>query len=115
MTLFNVLSIFSGSCFLFYGFSCLFSKRMALEFERFRIPQYLNLTGILQILGGLALLVGFRFLPFLAFLGAMGLSVLMLMGSVVRIKIKDNFVSSAPAFIFAFLNAYLAYRFFLIL
>lgn len=115
MILLDVLSIFSGSCFLFYGFNCLFSKHMVIEFERFGIPQFLTLTGSLQILGGLAILVGVWMLPLLSFIGATGLSLLMLMGSIVRIKIKDSFLQSAPAFIFTALNAYLAYGYFILL
>ena len=112
MTLINLLSAFSGGCFLFYGVSCLYSTHMTNEFKRFGIPQYLKLTGTLQILGGLALLIGFWKFPPLALIGATGLALLMLLGSIVRIKIKDSFLQSSPAFVFAILNSYLAYTFF---
>jgi hypothetical protein len=111
MTLIDVLSAFSGSSFLFYGVSCLCSTHMKNEFQRFGIPQFLKLTGTLQILGGFALLIGFWKIPFLAFIGAAGLTLLMLLGSIVRIKIKDSFLLSSPAFIFTILNSYLAYSF----
>ncbi|MFT4943975.1 MAG: hypothetical protein ACI8RH_001723, partial [Flavobacteriales bacterium] len=39
---------------------------MDIEFKRFGIPQFLKLTGSLQILGGLALLIGSWVLPILA-------------------------------------------------
>ena len=112
MTLIDLLSSFSGSCFLFYGVSCLFSTHMKNEFNRFGIPQFLKLTGTLQILGGLALLIGFWRFPPLALIGATGLALLMLLGSIVRVRIKDSFLQSSPAFIFAILNSYLAYTFF---
>ncbi|WP_397299680.1 DoxX family protein [Nonlabens ulvanivorans] len=115
MTSFTVIALFSGACFLFYGFSCLLSNRMALEFERFGIPQYRNLTGILQILGGSSIILGLYTISILGFMGALGLSLLMFLGFGVRLKIKDSFVLSAPAFLFGLLNAYLAYRFFLML
>lgn len=115
MTSFTAISLFSGACFLFYGFSCILSSRMKLEFERFGIPQFRSLTGVLQILGGLSLLIGIYFLPFLAFIGALGLAVLMLMGFAVRLKIKDSFVLSAPSLMFGLLNAFLAYKYFMLL
>ena len=111
MTIIDVLSIFSGTCFLFYGASCLFSTHMSKEFKRFGIPQFLKLTGALQILGGFSLLIGCWKIPLLAFIGATGLALLMLLGSVVRIKIKDSFLQSSPAFIFTILNSYLAYTY----
>jgi len=111
MTLIDVLSVFSGSSFLFYGLSCLFSNHMKNEFNRFGISQFLKLTGTLQILGGFALLIGFWKIPLLAFIGAAGLALLMILGSIVRIKIKDSFLHSSPAFIFTILNSYLAYTF----
>ena len=109
MTILTVLSVFSGVCFLIYGISCLSSPYMAKEFERFGIPKFLKSTGILQIIGGLALLFGSWKFPHLAFTGSAGLAVLMLLGSIVRIKIKDTFLQSSPAFIFTILNTYLAY------
>jgi hypothetical protein len=115
MTSFEVLSLFSGSAFIFYGISCLFTKKMALEFERFGIPKYLKLTGVLQILGGLSLVVGLWTIPLLAFIGSVGLSILMFMGFAVRLKIKDSLLISTPALAFAILNAFIAYKFFLLL
>lgn len=109
MTMYTALSVFSGVCFLIYGTSCLSSQNMAKEFKRFGIPEFLKLTGMLQILGGLALLLGCWKFPQLAFIGSAGLAVLMLLGSIVRIKIKDSFLQSSPAFIFTILNSYLAY------
>ncbi|MEP2968662.1 DoxX family protein, partial [Nonlabens ulvanivorans] len=53
---------------------------MVLEFERFGIPQYRNLTGILQILGGLSIILGLYTISILGFMGALGLSLLMFLG-----------------------------------
>ncbi|EAS19710.1 DoxX family protein [Nonlabens mediterrranea] len=115
MTSFTVIAIFSGACFLFYGVSCLLSQRMVLEFERFGIPQYRKLTGILQILGGVSIIVGLYVLPIIGFVGSLGLSLLMFLGFGVRLKIKDSFALSAPALLFGLLNAFLAYRFLILL
>ncbi|MGJ8684226.1 MAG: DoxX family protein [Nonlabens sp.] len=115
MTSFTAISLFSGACFLFYGFSCLLSEKMAAEFERFGIPQFLKLTGILQVLGGASLLIGIYMFPVLAFIGALGLSILMFMGFGLRLKIKDSFLLSAPALMFGFLNAFIAYKYYFIM
>jgi uncharacterized membrane protein YphA (DoxX/SURF4 family) len=115
MTSFEVLSLFSGSAFIFYGINCLFTKKMSLEFERFGIPKYLKLTGVLQIAGGLSLVIGLWTIPPLAFIGAVGLSILMFMGFFVRLKIKDSLLISTPALAFALLNAFIAYKYFLLL
>lgn len=99
---------------MFYGFSCLFSKQMKQEFIRFKIPQFRVLTGVLQVVAGTSLLIGLYYSNLLAFIATLGLSLLMFMGFLVRIKIKDSLVHSAPAFMFALLNSYLAYKFYLL-
>jgi uncharacterized membrane protein YphA (DoxX/SURF4 family) len=115
MTTFRVLSFFSGASFLFYGLSCIFSKQMEEEFKRFGIPQYTKLTGTLQILGGISLMIGVFLSPILAFMGSLGLSILMFMGFGVRLKIKDGVLVSTPALLFAFLNGFLAFKYYAML
>ena len=61
------------------------------------------LTGALQIAGSVGLLVGFAF-EGLAAAAALGLAILMLLGTGVRIKIHDPFVMILPAFGFMVLN-----------
>jgi len=89
---------------------------MVKEFQRFGLNEaQRKLTGILQILGGLGLVIGFEIIPLLALFSAVGLSLLMLMGFITRIKIKDNFYESSPSFVFMVLNGYLAYGYYLTL
>jgi hypothetical protein len=40
----------------------------------------------------------------------MGLSILMIAGFIVRLKIKDNFIKSSPAFTFAVINIIIAFK-----
>ena len=115
MNLITILSLFTSACFMFYGFNCLFSKQMKIEFARFQIPQFKNLTGVLQIIAGIGLLIGLYQSNLLAFIATTGLSLLMLMGFLVRLKIKDSFLLSAPSFIFVLINVYLAYQFYVLL
>ena len=109
MTLITILVLISTISFLFFGISCFVTAEMKTEFIRYGLSDKLKLVGTLQIIGALALGLGYLYLPTLAIIGAIGLSILMLFGFGVRLKIKDNFIQSAPSIIFAFLNAYIAF------
>ncbi|WP_378175445.1 DoxX family protein [Aquimarina sp. SS2-1] len=106
----TLITLFSAFSFLFYGFSCLFSKHMKNEFIRFGLAKRRNITGILQILGGLGLFIGYFYLPVLAIISSGGLTLLMILGFGVRIKIRDPFLASLPSFLFAILNLYLCLK-----
>jgi uncharacterized membrane protein len=104
--------VFSSTSFLYYGIACLYSKEIILEFERFvRHPWQRVLTGILQLLGGIGLILGLL-IPLLGLLASMGLSALMLMGFIIRIKIKDGLIKSLPSFLYMILSIYLSIVFF---
>jgi hypothetical protein len=113
MIILQILVLFIGLSFFFYGLGCFYSPTMHLEFKRFGLsPALRKLTGSLQIIGALGLLGGYYFLPVLGFFAAIGLTLLMSLGFGVRLKIKDNFVQSFPSFFFALVNAYVAFQFF---
>lgn len=103
------LVYFSSISFLFFGISCFTTEHMKTEFIRYGLTSYLKLVGALQILGAIGLLAGYYYEPILAISSAIGLAVLMIFGYGVRRKIKDNFIQSAPSFIYAIFNIYLAY------
>jgi uncharacterized membrane protein YphA (DoxX/SURF4 family) len=110
--LISIISIFTAASFLYYGVTCLVSKEMVLEFERFGVsPLHRVLTGIFQLLGSIGLLLGLL-VPLAGMIAAGGLSVLMLLGFLVRLKIKDSIAQSLPSFFFMFLDAYLSLLFF---
>jgi len=83
---------------------------MKIEFERFKLQQFMYLVGSLEILGGIGLLIGIFFNPIMI-LSSLGLSVLMFFGVITRIRLKDNFVLIIPAFFFLILNSYLFFKF----
>jgi uncharacterized membrane protein len=84
---------------------------MISEFKRFSLSKtQRQITGILQIIGAIGLLSGL-FLPIIGLLAALGLSLLMILGFIVRLKIKDSFLQSLPSFVFACINSYLFYAF----
>ena len=83
---------------------------MKKEFVRFQLEKFTILVGCLEILGGVGLLIGIFFTPLLIFSSA-GLSVLMFLGVLTRIRLKDNFIMILPAFFFLILNGYLFLKF----
>jgi uncharacterized membrane protein YphA (DoxX/SURF4 family) len=100
------LTLISSLAFLAYGLLCVFSNHMKEEFSRFGMPQFRILTGILEILGGLGLFMGFWYLP-LNLLASAGLATLMAMGLVVRIRCRDRFIEMIPALILMIMNAWI--------
>ncbi|MEJ1221884.1 DoxX family protein [Sediminicola sp. 1XM1-17] len=103
------LTLFSSLSFLFFGVGCFFSPRMKLEFIRYGLNrQQRLLTGLLQILGSLGLLLGLFMSPILCLVASLGLFLLMLLGLMVRIRIKDSILKSSPALIYALINLFLA-------
>ncbi|MFT6862645.1 MAG: hypothetical protein ACJAVK_001204 [Akkermansiaceae bacterium] len=108
--MFVILNFFCALSFIGYGASCLAASHMVREFERFGLPNYRKLTGILQLLGAVGLLIGFRF-PTIGALAAGGLSLQMLLGFGVRLKIRDRFLQCLPAFAFLLINAWLCIQF----
>lgn len=108
MDLLTVLVWFSSLAFIYFGINCFYSKFIILEFKRYELPAYRKLTGFLQLIGAIGLLIGLYFNPILLLLASIGLCLLMLSGLIVRIKIKDSFIKSSPAFTFAVLNLFIA-------
>lgn len=100
--------IVSMSAFVFYGLSCMFSKRMVVEFDRYGFGKFRFLTGLLQFLAAIALFIGL-FLPYVTTIASFGLATQMILGIGVRLKIKDSFVQTTPALFFCILNFYICY------
>jgi len=108
MDLPTFLTFFSALSFLGYGLSCLTTEHMKREFQRFGYPGQRLLTGRLQLLGAVGLLIGYAWLPGIAFLAAWGLTLMMAFGFYVRLRIRDPFLATSPAIIYALINLYLA-------
>ncbi|MBU2946570.1 DoxX family protein [Zobellia uliginosa] len=108
MTLLGMAIIVSSSAFLYYGVECLFSQKLKDEFIRFGLKQQRILTAYLQLFGAIGLIIGYFFSPLLTFLAAAGLTLLMLLGFAVRIKIKDSLLDSLPSLVLAFVNLFIA-------
>ena len=110
MNLLIALTWFSSLAFFYFGINCFYSDFIILEFERYGLPKFRKITGFLQLLGAAGLLVGLYLSPILLLLASIGLSLLMILGFIVRLKINDNFIQSSPSFIFAVLNVCIAVK-----
>lgn len=108
MTLIQLSLVFSAVSFLIYGLGCFVSTYMIQEFIRYGIPQFRKLTGWLQLLGAIGILLGFWNI-YLQIISTLGLSLLMFCGVITRIQIKDGLIKTLPALSYCFLNAYLSY------
>ncbi|MGB1123669.1 MAG: DoxX family protein [Phycisphaeraceae bacterium] len=111
--LFLTCLILSAVSFIFYGFSCLFTDRIRTEFKRYKLEQFRILVGSLQIAGSLGL-IGGLWVPALGTAAALGLAVQMVMGLIVRLRLKDSVVQMLPAGAYLVLNSYLTIQFLMV-
>lgn len=105
-----VLALVSGLSFLYYGTEVLFRTRLRAEFARYGMPGIRTFVGVMEILGGAAVLLGLAVAPLGAF-GAAGLTLLMILGLIVRLRVHDAPRLMVPAASLALLNAVLVVLF----
>jgi uncharacterized membrane protein YphA (DoxX/SURF4 family) len=104
-----VLIVISSVSFMIYGIAYFTTPQMKTEFKRFGLKKVGALTAILELLGAVGLLVGLKFLPILL-ISSGGLALLMFLGVIVRIKVKDNLLVTLPALFYMLLNAYIFFN-----
>jgi hypothetical protein len=109
MPLLNILILFSSLSFLAYGIAYFTSPFMKSEFIRFGLDKLGGLTAALEILGAVGLMVGLIINPILL-ISSGGLALLMFLGVVVRLRIKDSLMASLPALFFFILNSYIFFE-----
>jgi len=112
MDITTVAVFFSALSFFFFGIACFVDGRMKSEYIRYGLSRQRPLVGTLQLMGGAGLIAGYWFLPALGLVSAVGLSLLMVLGFGVRLKIHDGFWQSFPSMAYAILTLYLAFRFY---
>jgi hypothetical protein len=76
------------------------------EFKRFGLEKLGLLTIVLEFIGAAGLIVGLKFNSLLV-ISSLGLALLMLIGLIVRIRLKDNIWISLPALFYMGLNTYI--------
>jgi hypothetical protein len=77
---------------------------MEREFIRYGLAHYRFLIGFLQIMGGMGILTGWYISPLLACLASFGLFLLMIMGFILRLKIRDGFFATLPSLAYALIS-----------
>ena len=102
----KICILISSLSFFAYAISYFTSPHMKKEFKRFGLEKIGLLTIILQFMGAAGLIVGLKFNPILT-ISSLGLTLLMLSGLIVRIKLKDSIWISLPALFYMGLNTYI--------
>jgi uncharacterized membrane protein HdeD (DUF308 family) len=100
----EVLSFFSGISFIFFGLACFYNSLFVNEFYRYGLSEYRTIIGFFQVLGGIGSIIGV-FDKRILIISSLGLSVMMLLGVGVRIKINDTFIQTLPALTYLIVNA----------
>ena len=98
-----LISSFSFFAYTIYYFK---SSKMEMEFKRFGLEKFGLIIIVSQFLGATGLIVGLKFDPILT-ISSLGLTLLMLSGLIVRIKLKDSIWISLPALFYLGLNTYI--------
>lgn len=82
------------------------------EFKRFGLTdKKRQLTGILQIIGSVGLIAGLYY-TVVGLAAAGGLTAMMFIAFIVRLKIKDSLAQTLPSFIFMLANVWLTIAFY---
>jgi len=102
----TICIVVSSLSFFAYVLSYFISPHMKSEFKRFNLEKLGLIIILFQFIGALGLLVGLVFSSILI-LSSFGLFLQMLLGLIVRIKLKDSLWVSLPAFFFMILNGYI--------
>lgn len=112
-SLLNILILACKGClflaFAFYGPVCILTDKMRREFERYGLSNFRILVGCLESAGALGILIG-SFLPWMGTMAAGGLCVLMFLGVLTRIRMKDSFLEILPAFTLMALSGFVFYQ-----
>jgi hypothetical protein len=109
MDFYKICALISSLSFFGYVVSYFAVPHMKKEFKRFGLEKIGLFTIILQFLGAAGLVVGLKFNPLLT-ISSLGLAVLMLVGLIVRIRLKDSIWISLPAFFYMALNTYVFFE-----
>ena len=109
MDIVKICILISSFSFFAYAVSYFTSPHMKKEFKRFGLEKIGFLTIVLELMGATGLIVGFIFNPILL-ISSLGLALLMLIGLIVRIRLKDNIWISLPAFFYMGLNTYIFFE-----
>ena len=80
------------------------------EFKRYGFSKFRLLTGYLELLGAIGIIVGLYLIPFIYIFSTIGLSLLMALGIWTRFRVKDPWYQIIPAISLFILNVFLSYK-----
>ncbi len=109
----DVLILFSSISFIIYSLHSIFSQRMIMEYSRWGFGDLRILVASFQMLGGIGLLLGMYNNIWLLCLFSFLLTLMMISAVIIRIRIKDSFLMTLPAIIYALVNSVIFYIAFL--
>ncbi len=102
----EIFEFFSAISFIIYGILSFRSNIMKSEFKRWGISKFRFIVGCAQLTGGFGLLIGYYF-QIMTLISSFGLALLMLLGFVLRLIVKDGVIKSIPAFFYLLVNLYI--------
>ena len=79
---------------------------MKSEFKRWGISKFRFIVGYAQLTGGFGLLIGYYF-QIMTLISSFGLALLMLLGFILWLTVKDGLIKSIPAFFYLLVNLYI--------
>jgi len=106
MNLVEISILISSLSFFGYVLSYFISPHMKKEFKRFGLEKLGLLTIVLEFIGATGLIIGLK-INALLIISSLGLALLMLIGLIVRIRLKDSLWISLPALFYMVLNSYI--------
>lgn len=104
--LYQACKVISIVLFMYYGLAVLVSSAMVEDFERFGLARFRKLTGVLELIGSLGLILGY-FVPQFTVAAAGGLTLMMGVGVVVRLRCGDSLTDALPATVMLLINLYI--------
>lgn len=104
------LALISASSFAVYGYKTLFGVAPRREFERYGMPSVRKFVGWAQLLGAVGVLLGLVYAPLGAWAAA-GLSLMMALGVILRLRLRDAPRLMAPAASLGIANGFLVILF----
>ncbi|MHC4846771.1 MAG: DoxX family protein [Planctomycetota bacterium] len=107
--IFEVTRLLSSAAFLFFGLACLVSRHMIEEFRRYGLAPYRVPVGLLEMSGAVGLALASTF-PALLLPAAAGLALLMILGLLTRLRIRDSLMQMLPAVVLLLMNGFLVLR-----
>lgn len=100
--------LFSAISFVVYSLHSVFSRRMILEFSRWGIGNLRILVASFQMLGGIGLLLG-MYNIWLLCLVSFFLTLMMIIAIIIRIRVRDSFLLTVHALMYALLSFIIFY------